>query len=273
VVVLSNLLFHRVTSPQTPAPGNICRYDAVLQPRLVEITWLISFVLSWVNNLTTIAQPHSRPFPSSISSPLNLRHHDSFLYIYIYFFHFYILFSRHKVSTPFPISYSHDIQCVAIVFFPCVIKIDQIGDPSRACDIRARQTRCSGKNMSHLFSFILFSLCCESNNNYACIKSSIFRDITARSPLKVNERFGGTCRLHNQGRRISQTRNQYEAGINQKFAVLATCFMLVSSPMKVEARCSSEASVYFQRTICRYIPEDRTLHNHRCENLKSYVNI
>jgi hypothetical protein len=29
-------------------------------------------------------------------------------------------------------------------------------------------------------------------------------------------------------------------------------------------------SVDFQRTTWRYIPEDRTLHNHRCENLSSY---
>jgi hypothetical protein len=26
----------------------------------------------------------------------------------------------------------------------------------------------------------------------------------------------------------------------------------------------------FQRTIRRYIPEDRTLHNHRCQNFESY---
>jgi hypothetical protein len=29
--------------------------------------------------------------------------------------------------------------------------------------------------------------------------------------------------------------------------------------------------VDFRRTTQRYIPEDRILHNHRCENLKSYV--
>jgi hypothetical protein len=29
--------------------------------------------------------------------------------------------------------------------------------------------------------------------------------------------------------------------------------------------------VDIQRTTQRYIPEDRTLHNHRCENLKSYM--
>jgi hypothetical protein len=30
-------------------------------------------------------------------------------------------------------------------------------------------------------------------------------------------------------------------------------------------------SVDFQRTTRRYIPEDGTLRNHRCENLKSYM--
>jgi hypothetical protein len=30
---------------------------------------------------------------------------------------------------------------------------------------------------------------------------------------------------------------------------------------------------HFQRATRRYIQEDRTLHNHRCENLKSHMNI
>jgi hypothetical protein len=38
----------------------------------------------------------------------------------------------------------------------------------------------------------------------------------------------------------------------------------------MEATCSSEMSLDFQRTTQRFIPEDKTLHNHRCENLKSY---
>jgi hypothetical protein len=33
--------------------------------------------------------------------------------------------------------------------------------------------------------------------------------------------------------------------------------------------CFIETSVDFQRTKRRYIPEDRTLHNHRCDNLSS----
>jgi hypothetical protein len=39
----------------------------------------------------------------------------------------------------------------------------------------------------------------------------------------------------------------------------------------LEALCSSETSVDFQRTKWRYILEYRTLHNHRCENLKSCI--
>jgi hypothetical protein len=42
------------------------------------------------------------------------------------------------------------------------------------------------------------------------MKSIIFCDITPCSPLKVNRRFGGTYRLHLQGRKISRARNQRE---------------------------------------------------------------
>jgi hypothetical protein len=43
-----------------------------------------------------------------------------------------------------------------------------------------------------------------------------------------------------------------------------------SLSMKMETTCSSKTCVDFQRTTLRYIPEDGTLDNHRCENLKSY---
>jgi hypothetical protein len=42
------------------------------------------------------------------------------------------------------------------------------------------------------------------------MKSSIIWDITQCKPLKLNRRFGGTCRIHLQGRKISHTRNQRE---------------------------------------------------------------
>jgi hypothetical protein len=46
------------------------------------------------------------------------------------------------------------------------------------------------------------------------MKSFIFWDITPCSPLKVNRRFGGTSRLHLQGRKTCQVRTQHEAGGN-----------------------------------------------------------
>jgi hypothetical protein len=58
--------------------------------------------------------------------------------------------------------------------------------------------------------------------------------------------------------------------------LLATYFMLVSCvayslTLKMETTCSSETLVEFQWTTWRYIPEDRTLHSYRHENLKSYM--
>jgi hypothetical protein len=58
------------------------------------------------------------------------------------------------------------------------------------------------------------------------MKSSVFRDITPCSPLKVNSRFGGTCRLHLQGRRRSQVRKQGES--KWQGEGLPTAFTLVS---------------------------------------------
>jgi hypothetical protein len=53
-------------------------------------------------------------------------------------------------------------------------------------------------------------------------------------------------------------------------------FMLVfclaySSTLKLDVTYSSKTSVEFKRNIQRYIADDRTLHNHRCKSLKSYV--
>jgi hypothetical protein len=42
------------------------------------------------------------------------------------------------------------------------------------------------------------------------MKSSIFWDVTPCSPLKVNRRFGRTCRLYFNGRRIRPARNKRE---------------------------------------------------------------
>jgi hypothetical protein len=44
-----------------------------------------------------------------------------------------------------------------------------------------------------------------------------------------------------------------------------------SSTLKMELPFSSETLVEFQQTTRRYVSEDRTLHNQRCENLKSTI--
>jgi hypothetical protein len=55
------------------------------------------------------------------------------------------------------------------------------------------------------------------------------------------------------------------SGINRNLTLLATCFhagflLAYFSTLKMEAICSSEASVDFQQTARHYIPEDGTLY-------------
>jgi hypothetical protein len=48
-------------------------------------------------------------------------------------------------------------------------------------------------------------------------------------------------------------------------------FLTASSTLNMEVTYSSEMLIDFQRATWRYIAEERPLHNHRCENLKSYL--
>jgi hypothetical protein len=54
--------------------------------------------------------------------------------------------------------------------------------------------------------------------------------------------------------------------------LLGTCLLaeIFSSTLKIEAIYSSKTLVASQQTTRRHIPKDDTLHNHGCENLKSY---
>jgi hypothetical protein len=70
-----------------------------------------------------------------------------------------------------------------------------------------------------------------------------------------------------KSRRIRRARNQGESRWRTELVSCSDYF----STLKMEAICSSETSVETQRTTRRYIPEDDTLHNHRSENLKSYI--
>jgi hypothetical protein len=52
--------------------------------------------------------------------------------------------------------------------------------------------------------------------------------------------------------------------------MLVSC-LAYSSTLNMEATCSSETPVDFQRTKWHYIAEEKALHNRRCENLKYYI--
>jgi hypothetical protein len=84
----------------------------------------------------------------------------------------------------------------------------------------------------------------NNNRERILMKSSIFWD-TTRSPVKVNQSFGGSCRL-----------------------LLHASVLSYSVTLKMNVTCSSKMSVDFQRTTWRHIPEDRTLLNYRRESLK-----
>jgi hypothetical protein len=84
------------------------------------------------------------------------------------------------------------------------------------------------------------------------LKSSIFWDIKPCSSLKVKLHFGVTR-------------------IRTCYLLHAVPYLAHSSTMKKEAICSSETLAVLQQTMRHYISEDRILHSHHCENLKSYI--
>jgi hypothetical protein len=77
------------------------------------------------------------------------------------------------------------------------------------------------------------------------MKSTIFWDTMLCSLLSVNRRFGGTYRLHHQGRKNKLSKKP-------AWKQVATC-------LKMEAICFFETSVNTQRTTRRYIPGDDSL--------------
>jgi hypothetical protein len=81
------------------------------------------------------------------------------------------------------------------------------------------------------------------------VKSFIFWDITPCSQLNVNGRFGGIRRLH-----LQKSKNNPS----------------ILPRWRLGAKYSSETSVDFQQTTRSYIPEDTTLHNDLCQNLKPH---
>jgi hypothetical protein len=79
------------------------------------------------------------------------------------------------------------------------------------------------------------------------LESFIFCDVKPCSPLKVNRRFRGTCRVN-----LRQETSNLSPPLT-----LVYC-LVYSSTMKMEAICYSETSVDFQRATRRYIAEEST---------------
>jgi hypothetical protein len=89
-------------------------------------------------------------------------------------------------------------------------------------------------------------------NSYIVVvmKNFIFWDITPCSRLKVKPTF-----QRNQGESCWQGEFSFPPSFT-----LVSCWAY-SSTLKMEATCSSETSVGFQRTTRHYFPEDSTLHS------------
>jgi hypothetical protein len=74
-------------------------------------------------------------------------------------------------------------------------------------------------------------MCCVLGNlTEVARKTSIFWDIATSIAVKINGRYGGIYRLHPQGRRLNQTKNQHEEVCRHSLSYFST--------LKMEAKCS-----------------------------------
>jgi hypothetical protein len=88
------------------------------------------------------------------------------------------------------------------------------------------------------------------------MKSAVFWDMTPCTSC-VNRNFGGTYRLHLQGRKIHELKPPAHADSS----------LADFSSLKMEVIYSSETLVHID--TWRHIPEDGILHSHRHDNLES----
>jgi hypothetical protein len=74
-----------------------------------------------------------------------------------------------------------------------------------------KRSECIKQYLHHLGSEVLTAV---------VMKNSVYWGIASCSPLKASQCFGRTCRLHLQGRRICQTRNQCDVVSKQIYVEL-----------------------------------------------------
>jgi hypothetical protein len=132
-------------------------------------------------------------------------------------------------------------------------------------------------------------------NSYTTVKNAVFWNMTPRDSCK-NRCFGGTYLFHHQGDKNQRARNSVNSNLQLKHAanqyyisimqysrvflpsvlrllvtanVVPSSASLVNLMMEMEPKRCSETSVL--TTVTRPIPEVGSLHNHRRENIKSYI--
>jgi hypothetical protein len=137
-------------------------------------------------------------------------------------------------------------------------------------------TPCSPLKVNGVIFLALFITTAVRTSNPTQFKASCYQEngSSTRKPRitffwvltpcnsKETRRFGGTCPVHLQSRRVSRT---------QLATWLLPLFCLVYSILNMEAICSFETSFFL--TTCRCYPEERTFRSHRYENPKFYRRI
>jgi hypothetical protein len=98
-------------------------------------------------------------------------------------------------------------------------------------------------------------------------KNAVFWDVTPCGYCK-SQRFGGTYRLHRQGKK--NRRVFLRRGLRSLVTATVVPSSIILSTLMAEAIRFSETSVVTRATQ-RNNSEDGILHNHRRENLKSYI--
>jgi hypothetical protein len=99
------------------------------------------------------------------------------------------------------------------------------------------------------------------------IRSHIYRHWIGIYDVLRHDRYSFVKRKRSRTKKNVSThiRSHFQPECLPPAFTLLSC-SVYSSTLKMVAICSSETSVDFQRTKRRYVSDDRTLHNHCCEN-------
>jgi hypothetical protein len=118
---------------------------------------------------------------------------------------------------------------------------------------------------AHKVVLVWVSNCEVLKESRMVLKNSIFWDIVAYSPLKNQPKFQSKTSPSSSGSKNKPSKKPDLLDLVSRFSVLA-----YFSTLKMEGTPCSETSIDSQCITRSYSLEDRTLHNNRCENLKSY---